>query len=75
MKNSEYNSARPFLNVLSYIFLGCGIVLICLEILTFFKSEDYSFMDASDKYFMTILMLVWYIGLRYWNKKGENTGK
>ncbi|WP_194973089.1 hypothetical protein [Aquiflexum lacus] len=72
MKKSKYNSAYPFINILSYIFLVCGIVLISLEIVLFFRSEDYTMVDSSDKYFMVILMLLWYVGLRYFNKRYIN---
>lgn len=69
MDKSKYNAAYPFIKILSYIFLVCGIVLISLEITVFIKSEDYSFVDASDKYFMVILMFGWYVGLKNLNKK------
>lgn len=69
MNESKHKTAYPFINFLSYIFLVCGIVLISLEISIFFRTEDYSFVDASDKHFMAIMMLGWYVGLRYCNRK------
>ncbi len=72
MNRSKYNSAYPFINILSNIFLVCGIVLISLEIVVFFRSKDYSMVDSSDKFFMIILMFLWYVGLRYFNKRYIN---
>ncbi|PRY90696.1 hypothetical protein [Mongoliibacter ruber] len=72
MNKSKYNSANPLINILSYIFLGCGIIIFSLEIVNFFKSEDYSMVDSSGKYFMITFMLFWYVGLRYMIKKKFN---
>ncbi|WP_114749790.1 hypothetical protein [Pleomorphovibrio marinus] len=77
MNKSTSKAAYPLINFLSSIFLVCGIVLIFLEIVRFFRTEDYSFVEARDKYFMVILMLGWYVGLRYLSRKNikKNTEK
>jgi hypothetical protein len=72
MNKSRYNNAYPIIRGLSYIFLACGIILFCLEIVVFFRSKDYSIVDASNKYFMASIQFVWYFGLRYLNKEYIN---
>lgn len=69
MNKSRKNSANPFFTALSYIFLASGIVILFVEIVAFFRSEEYSFVDASNKYFMAIIQFVWYFGMRYLNKE------
>ncbi|EOZ97789.1 hypothetical protein A33Q_1598 [Indibacter alkaliphilus LW1] len=75
MKHSEKNSAYPLVNFLSYIFLFCGIVLISLEVVSYFRAEEYSLVEASDKYFIAMMMFLWYWGLRHLKKKYIRKGE
>ena len=71
MHKSKQHSPYHLFRILSYIFLSCGLVIITLEVYSFLQSKDYSFSDRIDQHFIAIMMLLWYVGLRYLNKKHQ----
>lgn len=75
MNQSKQTYPYQFIRILSYLFLSCGLIIIILEVLSFFQTPDYSFVETSNQHFMAIMMLLWYGGLRYLNKKNGSEKK